>query len=102
MQIIPVQAVPNQTLQVQLGDQACTIDVFQNAYGLFVNLYVGDTLIIAGVIALNLNRIVRSAYLGFSGDICFGDTQGTTDPIFTGLGTRYLLAYLAPSDLPNG
>ena len=102
MQVVPLQPVPNQTLQCQLGGQPCTIEVAQNAYGLFTTLFVGKTLIIAGVLSEDLNRIVRSLYLGFSGDLAFVDTQGTDDPVFTGLGSRWQLLYLAPSDLPSG
>lgn len=98
MLIVPVRPIPNQTLQVQLAGQATTVTIRQLLYGLFVDVYVGDTQIIAGVLALNLNRIVRSAYLGFAGDFVFGDTQGTDDPIYTGLGSRFLLAYIEPSE----
>lgn len=105
MQIVPLLPIPNQSLQCQLNGQACTIDVFQTAYGLFLTLYVGQQLIVGSVICLNLNRIVRSAYLGFLGDLCFFDTQGADDPqdpIYTGLGgdaARFQLVYLLPSDL---
>ena len=99
MLIIPTSAVPNQTLLAQLGGQTAEINVYQEAYGLFVDLYVAGTLIIGGVVAQNLNRIVRDAYLGFTGDLIFGDTQGTDDPVYWGLGTRWLLAYLGETDL---
>lgn len=105
MQIVPIQAIPNQTLQVQLGGQACIFNIYQLAYGLFMDVYVGNGLIVAGVLCENRNRIVRSLYLGFVGDVCFFDTQGgqnPQDPIFTGLGARYQLVYLSPSDLPAG
>ena len=75
--------MPNQTLQVQLANQPCQLNVYQFAFGLFMDVYVAGTLVIAGVLCQNLNRIVRSAYLGFSGDFAFVDTQGTTDPIYT-------------------
>ena len=99
MQTVPLQPIANQTLQVQLNGQACTIAVFQYAYGLFVTLSVGGALVVASVLAQNLNRIVRDAYLGFSGDLTFVDTQGAADPLYTGLGTRWQLVYLAPVDL---
>ena len=57
---------------------------------------------IGGVIAGNLNVIVRSAYLGFVGDLAFIDTQGSDDPVYTGLGARWILTYFAPSELPAG
>jgi hypothetical protein len=100
MLVIPLQPLPNQTLQVQVADQACTLNVYQQAYGLYVDVLLDGAVVIAGVIAENLNRIVRNAYLGLAGDFCFLDTQGSDDPIYTGLGTRWQLLYLAEADLP--
>lgn len=97
--IVPVQPVPRQTFQVQLAGQATSLNIYQLAYGLFMDVYVGETLIIGGVICLNLNRIVRSQYLGFIGDFAWGDTQGTSDPLYYGLGTRWLLSYLEAADV---
>jgi hypothetical protein len=100
MQIIPLQPIPNQSFQAQLGTQTCTINLFQYQFGLFLTLFVGTTLIVASVPCENLNRIVRSPYLGFSGDLVFWDQQGSADPIYTGLGSRWQLVYVAPGDLP--
>lgn len=103
MQAIPIQPVPNQILNVILSAQACTIKIYQRTTGLYVDLYVNNTLIIGGVLALNLVRIVRDAYLGFVGDIGFFDTQAPTlpdgsidyaDPDYTGLGARFQLIYM--------
>lgn len=99
MLLVPTRPTPNQSLQIQLASQPCTINVYQLLYGLFVDLYVADVLIIAGVIALDRNRIVRSAYLGFAGDLAFIDTQGDGDPVYTGLGSRYALAYLTAAEV---
>lgn len=98
-EIVPLQAFASQQVQVQLNGQAVTLNIFQQAYGLYVDVFVGATAIIQGVIAENLNRIVRSTYLGFQGDLAFWDTQGTEDPIYTGLGTRWQLVYIDPTDL---
>lgn len=98
-QIVPLQALPNQQVQIQLGGQAVTLNIFQQAFGLYVDVFVGATAIIQGVIGENLNRIVRSTYLGFSGDFTFWDTQGSSDPVYTGLGSRYLLVWIDPDDL---
>lgn len=101
MLIIPVNDVYSQTLKVSLASQSCMINLYQKSTGFFCDLYVNDALIIGGVICQNLNRIVRSLYLGFIGDLMWSDTQGTNDPSSPGLGTRYLLFYLEISDL-NG
>lgn len=102
MRIVPLQPVPNQTLTVSLGNQTCQINVYQKSTGLFLDLYVSNVLIIGGVMCQNLNRIVRDLYLGFVGDLCFIDNQGSSDPAYTGLGAKYSLAYLEASDLPVG
>lgn len=99
MLVVPLRPIPNQALQVQLGGQACNLAVYQTVLGLFMDVSVGSTLIIAGVLCENLNRIVRSEYLGFLGDFAFADTQGTSDPEYAGLGSRWQLLYLDEDDL---
>lgn len=102
MQIIPLLPVPNQTLTVNLDGQITQLNVYQRGANLYVDVLVNNVLIIGGVICQNLNRIVRSLYLGFQGDLAFIDGQGSTDPAYTGLGTRYSLAYIEPNELlPN-
>lgn len=106
MQIVPLQPVPSQAVNVNLDGQVSTIAVYQTDRGLFLDLYVANILIIGGVICENLNRIVRDLYLGFSGDLAFIDNQGSTDPVYTGLGpttsARYSLAYLSADELLPG
>ena len=99
MQIIPLQAVPNQSVKAQLGNQPCKIVIQQKLYGLFADLYVNEVLLVGGVICQDRNRLVRSAYLGFSGDLMFTDTMGAEDPTSDGLGSRFQLVYLDPSEL---
>jgi hypothetical protein len=98
--IVPLQPVPNQTTQIVLANQNCQINVYQTPAGLFMDLLVNDALIIGGVICQNLNRIVRSLYLGFSGDFVFADSQGADDPNYSGLGSRFQLVYLTAAELP--
>lgn len=90
---IPLQAVKSQTVTVQLGGQSCRIKIHWRSFGLYVDLYVNDTIIIAGVVAQNLNRIVRSKYMGFIGDLYFQDSQGDLDPVWTGLEGRFMFLY---------
>lgn len=99
MRVIPLRPVPNQTLTTLLDLQQCQINVYQKRNGMYLDLYMDNSLVIGGVICENLNRIVRSIYLGFSGDLAFTDNQGETDPVYTGLGTRYSLLYLTAADL---
>lgn len=103
MLTIPTLPVPNQVFNVTLAGQACSIAIAQKSTGMYINLYVNDAMIIGGVLCEVANRIVRSAYLGFVGDLAFYDTQPAAAPLvpehpdqvyFTGLGGRYFLAYL--------
>lgn len=92
--VIPLAPVPAQIVTAILGVQACKIRVYAKPpYGTFVDLYVNDALMIGGVIALDRNKIVRDAYLGFVGDLGFVDTQGKSDPDYTGFGSRYIFVY---------
>lgn len=102
MLVVPLQAVPSQVANVTLNGQACTIRAYQKFYGLFLDLLVDNNLIIGGVQCENNNRIVRSLYLGFQGDLAWTDTQGTNDPHYTGIGSRYFLMYITPQELPAG
>lgn len=102
MQIVPLQAVPSQQVSVSLSNQATQINLYQTDFGLFCDVLVSGVQIIGGVICENLNRIVRDLYLGFVGDLMFLDNQGSSAPVYTGLGARYSLVYLAPSDIPAG
>jgi len=104
VQNIPLRAVPSQTFSVQLGLQSCQINVYQRFYGVFLDLYSDNVLIVGGVQCENLNRIVRSKYLGFDGDLIFYDQQTDdkglgTDLVYTGFGDRYLLLYLTDANL---
>lgn len=90
---IPLVATPSQTLTVQLGGQSCRINVRQRRTGLFVDLYVRDVPVFEGVKALDRCKLVRDAYLDFTGELFFADTQGTSDPDYTGLGGRFLFIW---------
>lgn len=98
--IIPLRAVPNQAVTVQLNGQNCQINVYQKPQAMFIDLLVDNSPIVMGVICQNLNAIVRDAYLGFVGDLAWIDNQGDEDPFYEGVGgagARFNLAYLEPT-----
>jgi hypothetical protein len=106
MMIIPVQAVPSQTLSAVLANQSCQIAIYQKPVGdtgatMFVDLLVNNAPIMTGVVARDRLRLVREPYLGFVGDLAFVDTQGASDPLYTGLGSRFQFLYVEPADLNN-
>ena len=100
MQILPLQALPNQTLTILLAKQLVKLSIYTMVDGnMYMDVFVNHVAIITGVICQNQNRIVRDAYLGFIGDLAFNDTLGSDDPVYSGLGTRYQLFYLSASDV---
>lgn len=105
MQVIPALAVPNQTLTVQLAGQPVRLNIYTGAVAadpftaVYMDVLVNDAPVIEGVVCLDAVRIVRDAYLGFIGDFAWFDTQGSDNPVYTGLGARWVLIYLEVADL---
>lgn len=104
MQIIPLQAVPAQSVNVTLAGQACLLTVRQFDTGLYMDVASNGSTVLSGVYCLNAVRIIRDLYFGFIGDFAFFDTEpdpvtGPAAPDYTGLGSRFLLIYLTPEDL---
>ena len=93
IQIIPVNSIASQSFNVQLGIQNCVINLYQKNTGLFFDLNLNGTQIVNSMICLNLVGLVRESYLGFTGQLFFFDTSGQTDPVYTGLNSKYLLVY---------
>ena len=99
MMQIPLQPVPSQQVQIVLGGQTCAINVYVKIQCMFLDLAVNGVPIAYAVQCKNLVSLVPTAYLGFSGWMIFLDTQGSSDPIYTGLGSRFVLLYLDTADL---
>jgi hypothetical protein len=99
MKIIPLQAVPSQSLSVVLDGQNCQINVYQKSTGMFLDLAVNNLPIISAAICRDRVRLVRTTYQGFVGDLSFIDTMGTADPAYAGLGAQFQLLYLQAADL---
>jgi len=97
---IPLDPVPSQTFAITLGGQACEIAVRQNGANIFVDLTVNGVPIFLTRVARNKQRLaIDVQYRPFVGDLLFVDTQGDTQPEYTGLGSRYVLYYLEAADL---
>jgi hypothetical protein len=91
MNIVPLKATPAQTLTVELAGQTAKLSLRTLGPDLYFSL--------EGVVATRICRdrqrlLIDAGYRGFIGDFMFIDTQGTSDPVFTGLGGRYQLVYV--------
>lgn len=99
VQPIPLTAVPNQVEAVALEGQSFILQVNQRSNGLYMDVFMNGAAIILGVLCENENLIIRNRYLGSPGDFFFYDTQGTSDPEYTGLGDRYRLIYVEQAEI---
>lgn len=99
---IPLSQVPSQTLSITLAGQACQIAVRQNGGNLYFDLLVGGSPVVRTRICRNRQRLLLDAqYHEIVGDFTFLDSQGDTDPQYTGLDDRYALYYLEAADFPS-
>jgi hypothetical protein len=80
---IPLQPIPNQSVSFTLNDESYTVEVNTLRENIYISVFR------AGGYVLR-NRALRSyAPVGFG--LQLADTLGTDDPVYTGLGTRWLL-----------
>jgi len=94
-QYVPLAAVPSQVCTVTLGGQRCIIEVDQKDVGsVYLSLTANGISIVNFRLCRDRVSLVRSGYLPFSGTLSFVDTQGTSDPDYSGFGSRYRLVYL--------
>ena len=99
MQSVFLQPVPSQQTQVVLNGQSCVISVYVKNQSMFFDLAVNGIQIASAIQCKNLVSLVPTSYLGFTGWLLFYDKQGTDDPIYTGLGSRWVMLYLTSADL---
>ena len=103
MLTIPIQSVPNQTFNVLLNNQQVTINLYMITEDnkLYMDVELNNNIVVSCVPCQNLNRIIRNLYFEFIGDFMFYDLQGNSDPIWSGLGTRFVLNYLQAAEANN-
>ena len=90
---ITLKPIKSQSFNVQINGQTCNIRLNQRGTGLFFDFILNGKPILQGIICRIGFRLIRHKYLGFNGDLFFIDTQGSSDPEYSGLGTRYRLLY---------
>lgn len=91
---IPIIATPNQSLTVNLGGQMCKITVIQRGDNVYLSLIANNINILTNTLCRDRVNLVRDSYLPFVGMLAFIDTQGYSDPDYSGFGSRYKLAYI--------
>jgi hypothetical protein len=80
---IPLQPVPNQSVSFLLNGASYTIDVDTRLENIYISIFQDGAYVLR-------NRALR-AYAPVGFDLQLADTLGTDDPVYTGLGSRWLL-----------
>ena len=102
MQTLPLKSVPNQNFSSILSGQQTGISLYMLAdNNLYIDVSLNNTPVVAGVLVRNNVKIIRNVYFGFQGDFVITDTQGSDDPQYTGLGTRWQLIYMSATEANN-
>lgn len=99
VQQIALQSIASQQTQVVLDGQSCSISVYVKNQCIFFDLAVNGAPIAIAVQCKNLVSLVPTSYLGFTGWLMFYDTEGTSDPVYNGIGSRWVLLYLDSADV---
>lgn len=99
MQTISLEAKKSQGLSISLAGQQCIIRLIQRSSFIYMDLTVNGIPIMQGVPCLYGNKMVGYSYLGFKGELVFLDNEGQNDPVYEGLGSRYILYYIEESEL---
>lgn len=91
---VPIIATPSQSLTVNLNGQQCDIQIDQKySGGVFFSMQVDGVSVVSFGLCRDRVSLVRNTYLPFVGALAFVDTQGLSDPDYSGFGTRFQLAY---------
>lgn len=90
---IPLSAIASQTIKCTLSDKPCRLWIRQLSTGLYLDLWMNEQRLLSGALCLDRVDIIRNPASPFPGTLIFADQQGTQDPTYDGLGSRYLLQF---------
>lgn len=103
MQEIPLRATGNQTLQVVLEGQNCSLRLYTRNLSdgvetLFCDLSIDQDPVFYGCPCLDGLPMPLYAWLGMTGQLVFIDMEGDEAPRWSGLGSRWKLLYMSPAE----
>lgn len=103
MQEIPLSTAANQSLQVILEGQNCSLRLYtrvmpDGADALFCDLSIDQQPICYGCICLDGLLMPLYGWPAMAGRLVFVDMEGDSAPHWSGLGARWRLVYLSPDE----
>ncbi|MBD5417377.1 MAG: hypothetical protein HDR50_06905 [Desulfovibrio sp.] len=100
---LPLEAMVNQEFLVTLGEQDCTIALYQRGASMYLDLNAGGAIICRGAICQPGMGIVQRATMAFAGQLYLLDERSQPmeqqPPQWQGLGTRWKLYWLSPEEV---
>lgn len=88
---IPLLDATNQTFTVKIDDKDCSIRLYESSGYLYMDLIIPFESSSYGSICLNNKEIKIDRQSILRSTLYFQDVEGSSDPVLTGLGTRYFL-----------
>lgn len=100
---IPIEATPNQSFLCTLGEQDCSIALYQRGRSLYLDMSVGNVVLRQGAMCVPQSGILSAIRGVFQGDLYIADMYSQPEkqqlPQWEGLGTQWRLYYLTPAEL---
>lgn len=93
IQQIPIKASPSQTLDIILAEQNVTIVLQARLGKLFADVALDNVAAVRGRLCHDRTQILNESYRGFKGEIFFLDKNGTEDPNWREINSRFVLLY---------
>lgn len=94
--VIPIQATPITRFSVPLDTGNAQVTLTTTEEGLFADVIYNGVPVALGRRCMDRTNLNPAPYLGLPQGLYFADQRGTTDPVWTGFNTRYLLCYGDP------
>lgn len=93
---IPLSDTPSQKLTVNLGGQTVDIALTMRLGNIYADVRANGVDVVNSRICLNQEPIIKEAFRPFIGELYFEDLQGNDNPIYGGLGRRFILRWVQP------
>lgn len=90
---IPLSAIPYQIVSAVVNDQSFQLEIRQLGAFMFVTTIVDGEEVASSVRAVAGQSITPWPSADVNTSVVWVDTQGSDDPQYEGLGTRWLLAF---------
>lgn len=90
---VPLDALPNQNFTLEMDGKDVELEFLTRGPFLYANIKVDSQDKLNGIVCQNKCNLFLYPNIGINGKLYFEDTQGSLDPIYFGLGTRWILVY---------